>query len=86
MQELFDKFDILHDKLLNNGRIFQAHYIDICKRAVSSSKEDGRVDLVRILVDLIKKKPHGYQDAMNVVAACLALYQGVKDGGSEIKN
>ena len=86
MEELFQKYDILHDKLLSRGRIFQAHYVDVCKRTIGLTadyKNDGRKELVKILVDLIKKRPHGFEDAMNVVAACLALFQGVEENGKE---
>ena len=87
-KQLITKYKMLGAKLLKQRRMFQVEYLKKCMSIVESLEDPtikGRLEMVAILNTLIKERKEGYCEAMNVVAACLALFQEVPSG-KEDKN
>lgn len=88
-KDLIYKYKILGSKLINQKRLLQAEYVRRCMYIVEKTDDieiEGRFQILSMLNNLFKERKTGYQEAMNVVAACLALYQEVSIGPKKIQD
>jgi hypothetical protein len=86
-RDLIHKYKILGAKLLKQRRLLQVEYVRRCIAIVNELEDpeiQGRLKMLEMLQTLIKERKVGYKEAMNVVAACLALYQEVPNGSEKV--